>query len=182
MSKHKWLVAAMLAVLAAACIAGSAAAKAPPGYTAAQFDATAKAKFTTDTGAEPFRTSKTIPYWGSSFTDPTNGVTYPYTMVGTNPYGAPVTTTVPSEIIPFKFNFSDGTVMDGSADVSKTIASPVSPTTRIRCRRTTRRRRVTRSTARSGTRSGPAITSAWARRPCIPRKRWRSRRTRASRS
>jgi hypothetical protein len=125
MSKQKLLVAALLAVLAAACIAGSAAAKAPPGFNAAQFDATAKAKFTTDTGAEPFRTSKTIPYWGSSFTDPTNGVTYPYTMVGTNPYGAPVTTTVPSEIIPFKFNFSDGTVMDGTADVSKTIASPI---------------------------------------------------------
>ena len=30
-------------------------------------------------------TANTIPNWGSSFTDPTNGVTYPYSMVGSNP-------------------------------------------------------------------------------------------------
>jgi hypothetical protein len=95
------------------------------GYTAAQFDATAKPKFTTDGGVTPFRTSKTIPYWGASFTDPTNGVTYPYTMVGTNAFTSNDQTTVPSAIIPFRFVFADGTVMDGGGDVAATIASPI---------------------------------------------------------
>jgi hypothetical protein len=94
-------------------------------YTAAQFDATAKPKFTTEGGTSSFRTAKTIPYWSSSFTDPTNGVTYPYTMVGTNPFTGNDQTTVPSAIIPFNFVFDDGSVMDGSGDVAATIASPI---------------------------------------------------------
>jgi hypothetical protein len=95
-------------------------------YDAAQFDATAKPKFTSEGGATPFRTDKTIPYFSSSFTDPTNGVTYPYTMVGTNPFtGGNVRTTVPSAIIPFKFVFADGTVMDGTQDLAATLASPI---------------------------------------------------------
>ena len=52
--------------------------------------------------------AKTIPYWSSSFTDPTNGVTYPYTMVGTNPFTTNASTTVPTVIIPFRFVFADG--------------------------------------------------------------------------
>jgi len=94
-------------------------------YDAAQFDATAKPKFTSEGGATPFRTDKTIPYWSSSFVDPTNNVTYPYTMVGTNPSSGNVTTTVPSVIIPFRFVFSNGVVMDGAGDVAATIASPI---------------------------------------------------------
>jgi hypothetical protein len=102
----------------------ASASKAGPDY-AAQFDATAKPLFTTDGGVTPFRTSKTIPYWSSSFTDPTNGVTYPYTMVGTNPFTGNGQTTVPTTIIPFRFVFSDGTVMDGGGDVAATLASPI---------------------------------------------------------
>jgi hypothetical protein len=102
----------------------ASAAKTGPDY-AAQFDATAKPLFTTDGGVTPFRTSKTIDYWSSSFTDPTNGVTYPYTMVGTNPFTGNGQTTVPATIIPFRFVFSDGTVMDGGADVAATLASPI---------------------------------------------------------
>src|SRR4051794_15002077 len=95
-------------------------------YDAAQFDATAKPKFLSEGGATPFRTANTIPYWSSSFTDPTNGVTYPYTMVGTSPFtGRNVSTTVPSAIIPFRFVFADGTVMDGSQDVAATLAGPI---------------------------------------------------------
>jgi len=95
-------------------------------YGAAQFDATAKPKFLSEGGATPFRTTKTIPYWSSSFIDHTNGVTYPYTMVGTNPFtGGNVGTTVPSAIIPFRFVFADGTVMNGADDVAATIASPI---------------------------------------------------------
>ena len=56
-------------------------------------------------------------------------MTYPYTMVGTSPYPAGsqtgVTTTTATAIIPFRFVFSDGTVMDGGGDVAATIASPI---------------------------------------------------------
>ncbi len=94
-------------------------------YSAQQFDATATPKFITEGGATPFRTTKTIPYWSASFTDPTNGVTYPYTMVGTNPFTGNGQTTVPIAIIPFRLVFPDGTVMDGSGDIAATIASPI---------------------------------------------------------
>src|ERR1051326_4067112 len=89
------------------------------GYGADQFEATAKPVFTTDGGVPTFRTARTIPYWSSAFTDPTNGVTSPYTMVGTSPYGPDAQTTIPTAIIPFRFVFSDGTVMDGSDDVAR---------------------------------------------------------------
>jgi hypothetical protein len=124
MSKHTRLFAVVVAVIAAAIAVSSAAAGSGP-YTAAQFDATAKPKFSSEGGTSPTRTSKTIPYWGSSFTDPTNGQTYGYTMVGTNPSRGNATTTVPTSIVPFRFVFSDGQVMDGTADVTKTIASPI---------------------------------------------------------
>lgn len=102
----------------------ASAAQAGPDY-AAQFDATAKPMFTTDGGAPAFRTSRTIAYWSSSFTDPTNGVTYPYTMVGTSPFAGSGQTTIPTVIIPFRFVFADGTVMDGGGDVAATLASPI---------------------------------------------------------
>ena len=102
-------------------------------------------QFTSNGGVAPRRTMRTVPYWASSFTDPTNGVTYPFTMVGTNP-SAPagqVTTTVPTEIIPLKLRFVAGnqnvsvlnfgtyvasavaTSMDASGDAVSTASSPV---------------------------------------------------------
>jgi hypothetical protein len=94
-------------------------------YNASWFAATAKPKFLSEGGATPFRTTATIPYWSSSFTDPTNGVTYPYTMVGTSPFSTNSSTTVPTVIIPFKFVFADGTVMDGSTDLALLKQSPI---------------------------------------------------------
>jgi hypothetical protein len=101
------------------------ASTAAPSYSAEQFDATASPKFTAVGGTTAFRTAQTIPYWSASFTDPSNGVTYPYTMVGTNPYTGSGQTTIPTTIIPFRFVFADGTVMDGTDDVDATIASPI---------------------------------------------------------
>jgi hypothetical protein len=73
----------------------------------------------------------TIPTWSSSFTDPTNGQTYDYTMVGTDPHaGGAITTTIPTTIIPMKFRFEASAdpnlhVLDGSDKVAQTIGSPV---------------------------------------------------------
>lgn len=139
MRQRRWIVnhpLTAVAVTAAAFVAAACSDNTvnPPSqpeattsktYTAAQFDATAQPKFTSEGGATPFRTANTIAYFSSSFTDPTNGVTYPYTMVGTNPDAGNTPTTIASAIIPFRFVFVDGTVMDGSTDAAATIASPI---------------------------------------------------------
>ena len=72
----------------------------------------------------------TVPYFRAQFTDPTNGVTYPYNMVGTNPSAGDHVTTVPTVIIPFSFTFAvsaDPAVhtLDGSMNTGLTAASPV---------------------------------------------------------
>ena len=124
------LAAAAAALVAAACSDSTTNTSAPEvsaalsSYGRAQFEATAKPKFTT-VGHASASTSNTIPFWSSSFTDPTNGVTYPYTMVGTNPFTGSDQTSVPTAIIPFKFVFANGVVLDGGGDVAATLASPI---------------------------------------------------------
>jgi hypothetical protein len=74
----------------------------------------------------------TVPNWTSQFTDPTNGKTYHYTMVGTNPTQGDVTTTVPTVIIPMNFNFqATGVSLNGSDKVQATMQSPVFRTANI---------------------------------------------------
>ena len=104
--------------------------------------------FIRDEGNNSFLSSRTVPFWSSSFTDPTNGVTYPFTMVGSDPrLGG--STTVATAVIPLKFTFIAGNQdvsalnvparnyvavpvaasMDGADSVAATIASPIfSPT------------------------------------------------------
>jgi hypothetical protein len=67
--------------------------------------------------------ARTVPTFTDSFTF--NGVTYPYTMVGTNPHTSTATTTVPTEIVPLRFVFADGTVLDGTPRVASLVASPL---------------------------------------------------------
>jgi hypothetical protein len=84
------------------------------------------AKFTEMGGATPLRTDKTVAHWSSSFTDPTNGVTYPFTMVGANPRTNGSTTT-PTDIYPLDIAFSadDGYALNGTDVVERTIHSPI---------------------------------------------------------
>lgn len=96
-------ILAAVALLASAALGGSAP---KPGG-----NGEGTPKFTTDGGTTGFRTANTIKYWTSAFTDPTNGGTYSYTMVGTPP-SQKVTTTVQTVIIPMSFRFS------GKAQVS----------------------------------------------------------------
>jgi hypothetical protein len=90
------------------------------------------------------RKPRTIPYWTSTLTDPTNGVTYPFTMVGSDP-SLEQSTTVETRIIPLSFTFVAGAqdlsslnvpplhyfptplavTMDGTDNVADTIASPI---------------------------------------------------------
>src|SRR5207253_1197791 len=134
--KHRTRLLTVAAIVLAAAACADVGTNAPgttpdlsvaplSNYTAEQFDATAQPMFTTVGSATPFRTSKTVPYWSSSFTDPTNGVTYPYTMVGSSPFEPAAQTTIGTAIIPFRLVFANGAVLDGSEDVASVIASPI---------------------------------------------------------
>src|SRR4051794_33910793 len=96
-------------------------------------------------GERPEPTARTIPYWSASFTDPGNGETYPFSMVGAEPRSGRATT-VPTEIVPLRLNFVAGrqdtqslaqpevgyaapqplsVSLDASGDAALTVASPV---------------------------------------------------------
>jgi len=91
----KWLVAgATLAGLAAFAAGGAFAGSAP-----AKSDV--RPEFTTVGGVAPqfLPNAKTIPDWTFQYTDPTNHVTYPITMVGANP-SSNSTSTIHTVIVP----------------------------------------------------------------------------------
>src|SRR5437762_1031368 len=137
---------ALFALLATLSYAPAAAAAPAPPRPTPTWERDARPKFEQKGGAKPLRTTRTIPYWSSSFADPTNGVTYPFTMVGADPRTG-ASTTVPTEIIPLRFNFVAGkqntqslalpefgypapaplaVSMDATGhDVAQTVASPV---------------------------------------------------------
>ncbi|HET7660142.1 MAG TPA: hypothetical protein VFK66_07105 [Oryzihumus sp.] len=119
------LSAATAAVTAAVAVAASAPATAATGPTLPVMDP-AGAMFTEAGGATPLATDKTIPHWNGSFTDPTNGVTYGYNMVGADPK-TNTAATVPTDIIPVNIVFSanNGYVLNGTNVVGRTVASPI---------------------------------------------------------
>jgi hypothetical protein len=97
------LVVGLMAVLAAA-LAASAASGAPGSAKA-----DVRPEFTTQGGVAPqfLQNAITIPHWSFQYTDPTNNVTYPITMVGSDPRGGG-STTVHTVIVPLKMNFVAG--------------------------------------------------------------------------
>jgi hypothetical protein len=93
-------------------------------------DGIGTARFTTDQGVSNFSAkATTIPYFRSFFTDPSNGGTYPFTMVGTDPSLGDASTTIPTVIIPFRFVFvssaSSNNVLDGTDKIDLTVQSPM---------------------------------------------------------
>jgi hypothetical protein len=75
-------------------------------------------------GDKPDPSARTIPYWTFDATDPTNGITYPLTMVGSDPsLGAP--TVIPTVIIPIRLNFADGSTLDATDRVAAVTRSPI---------------------------------------------------------
>jgi hypothetical protein len=131
------------ALLAAGAVAASAS-------NAFASTATAKSEgealFATDGSVTPqfLAGAQTVPHFTFSYTDPTNHVTYPITMVGTDPRQGG-TTAVHTVIIPFQMNFvgagQDTSILndigyvgfratatthsfDGSSKVAQTLASP----------------------------------------------------------
>jgi hypothetical protein len=121
--------------------------------SSAAFASTASAKsegdalFTTQGGVSSqfLAGASTIPHWTFQYTDPTNGVTYPITMVGNDPKTG-LASTVHTVIIPLKLNFvaagQDTSALndigyagfratplthsfDGNSKVAQTLASPI---------------------------------------------------------
>jgi hypothetical protein len=110
LKKLAFVVALVLAALLT--FAGTAAAKPIGKRLTATFGT-----------ATPHAGDRTVATFTNSFTF--NGVTYPYTMVGTDPHTSTSTTTVQTEIIPLRFVFADGTVLDGTPRVPALVASPI---------------------------------------------------------
>jgi hypothetical protein len=98
----RWLIAGLTLAFVATLAAGSAAA----ASSAAKPDVAAE--FTTAGGVDPqfLTNATTIPHWSFQYTDPSNGVTYPITMVGSDPRaGGSTATTVHTVIVPLTMNF-----------------------------------------------------------------------------
>jgi hypothetical protein len=90
-------------------------------------DSQLKAKDATTGGAKVLPTTRTVAHWHGSTTDPNNGVTYGYNMVGSDPNncsGSGCSTTVQADITPLVVNI-DGMTFDGNAVVPATLASPL---------------------------------------------------------
>ncbi|WP_270887893.1 hypothetical protein [Pedococcus sp. 5OH_020] len=135
------LVGSALAMVPFASVAtASAKGGAAPGPAS-------DARFGTAGSVTPTYGARTIPHWSFTYTDPTNGVKYTATMVGSDPRKGG-STTVKTEIIPLEFTFVaagqdmsavsklygyDAKAQDWDADpttgspndVAKTLSSPI---------------------------------------------------------
>jgi len=123
MLKRSFGLLALPVVIATAIVSASG-----PTATEPQLidDATLQAVTTTMGGAEVLPTTRTIPHWWGSTTDPHNGVTYGYNMAGANPYtcsGAACSVTIEADITPVIVRIA-GRVYDGNDVLAATLASP----------------------------------------------------------
>src|SRR4029077_840801 len=126
---HRHLIRAVAFSVTTALLATSAFAASPAPTTLPTIEEAGTPQFASMGGATPLATEKTVPHWAGQFTDPSNGVTYGYNMVGTeDPRNAGAgTTTVPVDIIPLRLAFSNegGFALDGTNEVALTVASPM---------------------------------------------------------
>jgi hypothetical protein len=119
------LVSAVLALgvfVAGASASGSASTSEPQLVD----DSAMKALTLTEGGATVLPTTRTIPHWWASTTDPNNGVTYGYNMVGADPNrcsGSACDVTIQVDITPIIVNVG-GRTFDGRGVVAPTLASP----------------------------------------------------------
>jgi hypothetical protein len=83
-------------------------------------------EFTAEGGATPLADANTVDHWSGSFTDPTNHVTYPFTMAGHAP-SANASSTTPTDIYPVRVEFAaqGGFALDGTNRVAAVEASPM---------------------------------------------------------
>jgi hypothetical protein len=90
-------------------------------------DAQLKASSVTIGGATVLPTTRTVAHWWGATTDPNNGVTYGYNMVGANPYTCRLSdcdVTVEVDITPVIVNI-DGLTFSGQDVLQATLDSPL---------------------------------------------------------
>ncbi|HEX4527196.1 MAG TPA: hypothetical protein VH108_10710 [Gaiellaceae bacterium] len=114
-------IAALAATIAASAFAGGNGSALPQRDTSGDTPA-----FTEQGGATPLADANTVDHWSGNFTDPTNGQTYAFTMVGHAP-STNSSTTTPTDIIPVNvvFNANGGYSLDGTSKVAAVEASPI---------------------------------------------------------
>jgi hypothetical protein len=90
-------------------------------------DAQLNAASTTLGGASVLPTTRTVTHWWGQATDPTNGVSYGYNMIGANPFsctGSDCDVTIEVDITPIIVNI-DGLTFSGSDVLAATLNSPL---------------------------------------------------------
>jgi hypothetical protein len=132
----KWFRFVAVLSSAASALLGSASALAdttgvsgtptvqPQPISASAFDPTST---TVGGGASVLSTTRTVAHWWGSSTNPQNGVTYGYNMVGADPNtcaGSACSATIQADITPLIVNF-DGMTYDGTTVLGPTLNSPV---------------------------------------------------------
>jgi hypothetical protein len=125
MAKAKF---ALLLAIAAAFVAVISASASAGGSVEPQLisDSQLQALTTTQGGADVLPTTRTVAHWHGQTLDPSNGVTYGYNMVGSDPNhcsGTACATTIETDITPIIVNVG-GRTFDGSSVVAATLASP----------------------------------------------------------
>ncbi|MGZ4389085.1 MAG: hypothetical protein ACXVZL_06865 [Gaiellaceae bacterium] len=89
-------------------------------------DSALQALTTTEGGAGVLPTTRTIPHWFGQTTDPHNGVTYGYNMVGSDPNtcsGSGCSTTIEADITPIIVHVA-GRTYDGTSVLQAVLDSP----------------------------------------------------------
>lgn len=126
MAMRKLVLAVVLSSLVVGVGVASALGASPSSSLPALGDTNLKPLFTHVGGADPQATDQTVPHWFGTFTDPTNGKSYGYNMVGVDP-ATNGSSTVPVDIIPINFSFAanNGFELNGADVVDRTIASPI---------------------------------------------------------
>jgi hypothetical protein len=120
-------VRALLVAAAAALVAGSASVTAAsPASPQVIDDSQLQALSSTLGGASVLPTTRTVAHWFGQTTNPTNGVTYGYNMVGADPNncsGSACSVTVEADITPLVVNIG-GLTFSGNNVLAATLASP----------------------------------------------------------
>jgi len=122
---RKMFVTAVVTAVAAIAASGTVMAAPPAGIPIID-DASLHAKSVTIGGATVLPTTRTVAHWFGQTADPSNGITYGYNMVGSNPYscaGSACSTTIQVDITPIIVNIA-GRTFSGNDVLAATLASP----------------------------------------------------------
>ena len=124
--KHGLHRAGLILALALVSIGGAALpGSAATGSGLPQADPPAP-QYAVDAGAGDVGTARTVPHWHGSFTDPSNGVTYGFNMVGADP-STHQDVTIPVDVVPMNFVFeaNNNYALNGSDIIGRVLGSPI---------------------------------------------------------